>query len=106
MIKMLKFVVILLWTLSSIEAYNILVIIPTPNVGQWYYMEEFVRALLSSGHTVTSIGCYGARSKHEGHTQIFVRSFDVEDHCKSDEVVNNSNSMLLKNIEEFRYIFL
>jgi hypothetical protein len=84
MIAMLKFVLFLSMTMSTIEAYNILVVAPTPYLGEWFYMEEFIRELLNRGHTVTSIGCFGTRSKHPGLTEIFIRSFNVHDHCELD----------------------
>lgn len=68
--------------ISSIDAYNILVVAPTPNVGQWFYLEEFIRELLNRGHTVTSIGCYGTRSRHDRLTEVFVPAFNVHEHCK------------------------
>lgn len=69
--------------LSSIEAFNILFVAPTPNVGQWFYLEEFIRDLLYRGHSVTSIASFGARSKHEKLTEVMVKAFDVHKLCKN-----------------------
>ena len=82
MSKLPKLFLFLLMIISGIEAYNILVVAPSPNLGQWFYMEEFIREMMNRGHLVTSIGCYGTRAKHPLLTEIFVRVLDVHQYCK------------------------
>lgn len=67
---------------SSIEAYNVLVLAPYPLVGQWLYMEEFIKELLSRGDKVTAVTCYNVRRKHENYTDIQIPMWNMNEHCK------------------------
>jgi hypothetical protein len=99
MIKMLRNFLFLSMIISTIEAYNVLFIAPTPDVGQWYYMEEFVRELLNRGHVVTTIASFGARGAHPLLTEIFVPKFNVSEHCELESTTMKS---YLKSTENFR----
>lgn len=71
--------------MSAIDAYNILVVAPTPNVGQWLYMESFIRELIIRGHKVTGISSYNARRKQETHKEIIVPALNRQKICKKME---------------------
>ena len=81
---MIKHLFLLVAVISSIQASNILVIVPTPIVGQWLYFEEFIKNLLTRGHTVTGITSYNLRQQNENYTPIIIPSLNVDQHCKND----------------------
>lgn len=69
-------------TMSAISAYNILVVAPTPFSGNWIFIEEFIKELLSRGHKVTALTCYGSRRKHDNYSDIVIPALDIHQHCK------------------------
>lgn len=79
---MLKYLMLLAVIVSSIEAYNVLVLAPYPLVGQWLYMEEFIKELLGRGDKVTAVTCYNVRRKHENYTDVQIPMWNMNDHCK------------------------
>lgn len=68
--------------LSLTTASKILVVSPTPFVGQWLYFEEFIKSLLKEGHEVTAVASYKVRKYHENFSEYLVPAFDYQDHCK------------------------
>lgn len=68
--------------LTAIQAYNILLIAPTPIVGQWLFFEEILKELLSRGHKVSAISNYNSRAPHENYTGITISAFDIQKYCE------------------------
>lgn len=85
--KMIKYLLFLATVISSSHASNILVIAPTPFVGQWLYLEEFIKSLITRGHKVTGITSYNLRQANENYTPIIIPVLNVDQHCKRFEII-------------------
>lgn len=100
---MLKYLTLLVVIVSSIETYNVLVLAPYPLVGQWLYMEEFIKELLSRGDKVTAVTCYNVRRKHENYTDVLIPMWNMNEHCKMNIFRSwpfHQLSILLSSIEK------
>lgn len=82
----IKNLLLLVWAVSAIDAYNILVVAPLPFIGHWIYFEEFIRDILARGHEVTAITSYNIRQLHPSYTGIVIPAFGIQKHCESIDI--------------------
>lgn len=90
---MLKTLMVLAMALASTNAYNILVLSPISHIGHWLYFEEFIKELLSRGHSVTAITSYNVRRRHDNYTGILIPAYNLQQFCN---IIHSGFSQFIK----------
>lgn len=68
--------------MSSIDAWNILVLAPFPIYTRWLYIETFIDNLLANGNSVTVISPYDYSKVNEKYYSLIVPEFPIDDYCE------------------------
>lgn len=69
--------------MSSIDAWNILVLAPFPIYSRWMYIENFIDNLLANENTVTAITPYDYSKINEKYFSFVINEFPIEEYCES-----------------------
>lgn len=81
--KLLGIFAISLCVLSSIDAYNVLVLLPFPGPSHFLMFKVFIQELIDRGHHVTAITAFQYKEKLANYTEILIDPvWSFGDDCK------------------------
>ena len=68
--KLLSFVILILFSLNSIDGLKILAILPFPSKSHWLVGHEIVKTLVDAGHEATVLTAFPMKSPIKNYEEI------------------------------------
>lgn len=80
---------VLCFSLSSVQSYKILFLVPFNAKSHWLFLENFVKALLERQHEVTCVTSNSLTGTHlTNYTEILIEpALDFETISKSEDII-------------------
>lgn len=83
LIKVFGFIAMVLCTVASIDAYNILMVLPFLGPSHFLMFKVFIKELVDRGHHVTAITAFQYNDKLDNYTEVYIdETWKMNEDCE------------------------